>query len=40
MKLLIQVDLAGEATKHGAPADAVPAILAAARRAHRRASSG
>ena len=30
VKLLIQVDLAGEATKHGAQADAVSAIVAAA----------
>jgi pyridoxal phosphate enzyme (YggS family) len=30
VKMLVQVDLAGETTKHGAPAGAVPAILAAA----------
>jgi pyridoxal phosphate enzyme (YggS family) len=30
VKVLIQVDLAGEATKHGAPADLVPSIVAAA----------
>ena len=30
VKVLVQVDLAGEASKHGAPADAVSAILAAA----------
>lgn len=29
-ELLVQVDLAGEATKHGAPPDAVPRILEAA----------
>ncbi|HEY7440816.1 MAG TPA: YggS family pyridoxal phosphate-dependent enzyme [Vicinamibacterales bacterium] len=29
--LLVQVDLAGEATKHGVPADRVPAIFQAAR---------
>jgi PLP dependent protein len=29
VKVLVQVDLAGEATKHGAPADAASAILAA-----------
>ena len=31
VKVLLQVDLAREATKHGAPAGNVPAILAAAR---------
>jgi PLP dependent protein len=30
VKVLVQVDLAGEASKHGAPADAVSAILAVA----------
>ncbi len=30
LKLLIQVDLAGESTKHGARPDEVPGILAAA----------
>jgi pyridoxal phosphate enzyme (YggS family) len=30
IKLLIQVDLAGEATKHGTPEESVPAILSAA----------
>jgi pyridoxal phosphate enzyme (YggS family) len=30
VKVFVQVDLAGEATKHGTPAGAVPAILAAA----------
>jgi pyridoxal phosphate enzyme (YggS family) len=30
-KLLVQVDLAGEATKHGAPPSAVPALFEAAR---------
>jgi PLP dependent protein len=32
VNVLVQVDLALEATKHGAPVDAVPAILDAARR--------
>ena len=31
-EVLIQVDLAGEATKHGAPPDALPALLGAAAR--------
>src|SRR4029077_15851537 len=35
VQLLIQVDLAGEATKHGAREDELPLILDAARRATR-----
>ena len=40
IELLAQVDLAGEPTKHGAQADAVPRIFEAARPSSQRGSSG